>query len=224
MDLRSSIEIWKRVLLSPGEETYREELRQPYANMSTAIIWLFAAGLIAVLVWILIFLILDPFSQSLDFAAEFWPQLGLSEAETAELVAQMEETTSITMIFMLCSFLFGIPLVTFLWSGLLWAMAKMMDGTGSFEKQTFLISAIVTPLTILGMIFYIIPLVGFVLIIVFNVYIIYLTFFAMRAVHGLSGGKATTAVLTPLAGLFLILCCGASLWLMLVSIALGSAV
>lgn len=224
MDLRSSIEVWQRVLLSPNEETYREELDRPYANMSTAVIWLFAAGLISVLVWILIFLILDPFSQSLDFAAEIWTQLGLSEAETAEMVAQMEETTPVTMLFMLCSFLFGIPLITIIWSGLLWVMAKILDGSGSFEKQTFLISAIVTPLIILGMIFYIIPFIGFVLIIAFNLYIIYLTFFAMRAVHGLSGGRVTTAVLTPLAGLFLFLCCGAVLWLMLVSIALGSAV
>ena len=224
MDLRSSIAVWQRVLMSPGEETYREELEQPYASMSTAVIWLFAAGLIAVLVWILIFLIFDPFSQSLDFAADFWRQLGLSEAEVTEMIAQMEDTTSMTMVLMLCFFLFGIPLVTILWSGLLWIMAKVLDGSGTFEKQTFLISAIVTPLTILGMIFYIIPFIGFVLIIAFSLYVIYLTFMAMRTVHGLSGGRATTAVLTPMAGFFLFLCCGITVWLMLVSAALGLTV
>jgi len=222
MDLRSSIDVWRRVIMTPSEEGYAGELEQPYANMTTAVIWLFAAGLIAVLVWILIFLLLDPFSQSLEIATEFWTEVGLSEAEVAEMVTQMEEATSITMVFMLCSFLLGIPLLTICWSGLLWVMAKLFDGTGSYEKQTFLISAIVTPLIILGAIFYIIPLLNFVLIIAFGIYIVYLTLFVMRVVHGLSRGKAMTAVLTPLIALGIIACCGLAGWLMLVSVALGA--
>jgi hypothetical protein len=131
MDFRASWQVWRRVLMQPGEAVFGEELAKPYARWGTAVIWLFGAGLVAVLVWLLIFLLLDPIGQSLTLMPEFLGQMGATEAATEEMMAQMEQTAEATMFMILCALLMGVPGISLLWSGLLWLIAKMLGGTGS---------------------------------------------------------------------------------------------
>lgn len=222
MDFRASLQVWRRVLMQPGEAVFAEELAKPYARWGTAVIWLFGAGLVAVLVWLLIFLLLDPIGQSLTLMPEFLAQMGATEAAAAEMMAQMEQTAEATMFMILCALLIGVPGVSLLWSGLLWLIAKLLGGTGSFEKQSFLLASFIAPLVMVGVLVYILPLLGPIMMMFLAGYTLYLTYFALKVVHGLPSGKAATAVLTPAVALFAVGCCAVTLWFSLVAAMLGT--
>jgi hypothetical protein len=221
MDLRASIQVWRQVLAKPGEAVFAAEMEKPYARWGTAVIWLFAAGLVAVLVWLLIFLLLDPMAQSTPIMRDFLQQSGMAEAAVEEMLAQMEDTAEASMFLMLCSMLIGIPLLGLAWSGTLWLMAKLVGGNGSFEKQTFLLSSFIAPLVMVSMLLYLLPILGFFLIIALGFYNLYLTFFALKVAHGLTASQTAGVVAVPLTAVLVVTCCGLTLWISLAMTALG---
>lgn len=223
MDLRASMAVWLRVLRGPHETVFAEELQQPYARLATAVIWLVAAGLVAVLIWILVFMLLDPMGQSMTMMPDLLAQMGFSAAESAELVSQMEDTAQVSMFLILCSLLIGIPGFTLVWSGALWLVAKLLGGVGNYEKQTFLLASFTTPLVMISVVVYLFPLLGPLLVAGLSVYNVYLTFFALKVVHGLPSEKAFTAVAAPIVGLLVVGCCAFTLWLSILATALGAA-
>jgi hypothetical protein len=222
MDLSGSVQVWQRVLAKPGEAVFAAEMEKPYARWGTAVIWLFAAGLVAVLVWLLIFLLLDPMEQSQPLMRDFLQQSGMSEAAVEETLAQMEGTAETSMFLMLCTMLIGIPGLALAWSGALWLMAKLLGGNGSLEKQTFLLASFIVPLVMVSVLLYLLPLLGFFLIIALGFYNLYLTFFAVKVAHGLTAGQTAGVVAVPLAAVLTITCCGLTLWLSLAMTALGT--
>lgn len=224
MNLRESIEVWLRVLRlsSPKETVFGEEMQKPYARLGTAVIWLIAAGLVAVLVWILVFMLIDPMAQSLSMMPEFLAQMGLSASESADLIAQMEDTAQISMLMMLCGLLIGIPLFGLGWSGVLWLGARMMGGEGSYEQQTFLFSSYAAPLVMVSAVIYLFPLLGPIIVIGLGLYNLYLTFQMLKVVHHLPTEKAATAVAAPVVFLLVFGCCAATLWLSIVGAALSA--
>lgn len=223
MDLKSSIAIWSRLLRGPYETVFAEELQKPYARLATAVIWLVAAGLVAVLVWILVFMLLDPMGQSMEMMPDLLAQMGFSAAESAELVTQMESTAQASMFLMLCGLLVGIPGLALAWSGLLWLAARLLGGSGSYEKQTFLLASFITPLVIVSVLLYLFPLLGPLLVFGLGVFILYLTFVALKVVHGLPAERAFTAVAAPVIGFLIAACCVGTLWLGMLGAALGAA-
>lgn len=223
MDLKSSMNVWLRVLRGPYETVFAEELQKPYARLATAVIWLVAAGLVAVLVWILIFMLLDPMGQSLAMMPEMLVQMGFSAAQSTELITQMEATTQASMFLMLCGLLVGIPGLALAWSGMLWLAARLLGGQGSYDKQTFLFAAFTTPLLMVSVFLYLFPLLGPLLVMGLMVYILYLSFWALRVVHGLAAERAATAVLAPTLGFLVAGCCVVTLWLSMLAAALGAA-
>ncbi|MCP4363000.1 MAG: YIP1 family protein [Chloroflexi bacterium] len=220
MDLRSSLQVWRRMISRPSEEVFADELTRSYARLSTAVIWLTAAGLVTVLVWMLIFLLLNPVEQSMDLTVEFLAQSSIPQDVIDETVEQMEQTAEASMFLLLCFFLIGIPLGTMLWSGLLWLIARAMGGSGSFEQQTYLIAAFTAPLVMLNAVLYLFPLLGPLLVLGMTLYMFYLTYFALKVVHQLSSGKTATLIITPVVALLVLGCCMSTLWLAL----LGTAV
>lgn len=224
MDLRASIEVWLHVLSlsNPKEPVFAAEIQKPYARLATAVIWLVSAGLVTVLVWLLVFTLLDPMGQSLTMMPELLAQMGISAEESADLISQMEDTAQISMLMMLCGMLFGIPLLGLGWSGVLWLAAKMMGGAGSYEKQTFLFSSFATPLVMLSAIIYLFPLLGPLVVVALVLYNLYLTFLALKVVHQLPTEKAATAVAAPVVFLLVFACCAATLWLSMLGAAMGA--
>ncbi len=223
MDLKASIAVWLRMLGGSHEEIFAEELQKPYARLATAVIWLVAAGLVAVLVWILVFMLLDPMAQYMEMMPQFLEQMGFSAAESAELVTQMENTAQVSMFLMLCGLLVGIPGLALAWSGALWLVAKLLGGSGNYGKQTFLLASFITPLVMVSVLLYLFPLLGPLLVMGLLVYGLYLTYFAVKVVHGLPAQKAFTAVAAPVIGFMIITCCVGTLWLAMLGAALGAA-
>lgn len=221
MDLRASIQVWQRVLMKPGEAVFREEVEKPYARWGTAVIWLFGAALVAVLVWLLIFLLFDPITQSMPIMREMFAQTGASPTAVDEMMSQMTQTANMTMFLMLCMMLLGIPGLTLAWSGALWLTARLFGGAGSFEKQTFLLSTFTAPLVMIGVLLYPLPLLGPLLLLFFAFYSLYLTYFALKAAHGLAPGQTAGTLALPLAGMVAFACCLATLWVSMIIAALG---
>lgn len=75
--------------------------------------------------------------------------------------------------------------------------AKLLGGTGDFKTHYFLPSLYVIPVTILALIFNIIPFVGAILGFVLGVYNLYLLTLAFKEAHGLSTLKAILVWLLP---------------------------
>ncbi len=222
MDLNASMAVWQRVLRNPGEAVFVAEMEQPYARWATAVIWLFGAGLVTVLVWLLVFLVLNPMEQSVPMMRDFLQQLGASETAVAETITQMQQTAQASTFLMLCGMLVGIPMLTLAWSGMLWLTAKLLGGRGSLEKQTFLLSTFIAPLTMVGVLLYLFPFLGPLLVMGLGFYNLYLTYFALRAAHSLTPAQAASAVAVPLVGIMVLTCCAATLWASLVITALGA--
>ncbi len=223
MDLRASIEVWLRVLTGPREIVFAEELQKPYARLGTAVIWLVAAGLIGVLVWILIFMFLDPMGQSMSMMPDFLAGMGFSTAESEEMMSQMQDTAQTSMVLILCALLVGIPASALIWSGMVWLAARMIGGEGSFEKQTFLLASFMAPLIMISVLLYLFPLLGPLLVMGVMIYNLYLSYYAVKTVHQLPGEKSFTAVAAPVIGLSVVGCCLLTLWLAMLGAALGAA-
>jgi hypothetical protein len=223
MDLRASIQVWLQVLRTPGEAVMTAEMQKPYARLGTAVVWLVASGLVTVLIWILVFMLLDPMGQSMAMMPDFLAEMGFSEAESEEMVTQMEATAQMSMFLMLCGMLVGIPTFALAWSGLLWLMARLVGGVGNYEKQTFLLASFTAPLVVLSTLAYLFPLLGLAIVMGLAVYNLYLTFLALKVVHELPKEKAVTAVLAPTLVVFAAGCCALTLWLALLGAALNAA-
>lgn len=98
-----------------------------------------------------------------------------------------------------------IPIAFFIGVGIVYLFARMFGGQGSFLQQAYTTLLFTVPIGIITGLLGLIPIVGFIGLALF-IYNIVLNVFSIMAVHRLSGGKATAAVLLPVALLFLLVC------------------
>jgi hypothetical protein len=92
--------------------------------------------------------------------------------------------------------------------GILQLTAKILGGTGNFGTYSYLISTFYAPLTALGAVFSLIPLVGGCLGLFLWIYELVLAYYATRVEHKLDSGKAIIVVLAPVILAALLACCG----------------
>ncbi|MCB0063927.1 MAG: YIP1 family protein [Caldilineaceae bacterium] len=204
MDFGGMIETWSKVLIHPGEETFVEERTRPQATIGTALLWIVIAAVVTgILGWLQVRMV---FSGN-QFAAMI-EQMDLPPEATAQMNAMIESgmlgtiaggsgvaSIIITPIF----FLIG--------TGILQLIARMFGGSGEFGRFAYLLAAIQAPISILNAVLGFVPFVGGCVAFALWIYSVVLTFFAIKAEHGLSDGRAIGTLLVPLVLVFLLFAC-----------------
>lgn len=95
-------------------------------------------------------------------------------------------------------FLYGListPILFLITAGAFYAGAKIMKGTGNFLEWAWVASTIWAPISIVGAVLGIIPVLGGLVAFVFSLYGIYLYYLAIQAVHRLDGSNAIIAMI-----------------------------
>lgn len=205
MDFGAMIHTWSNILIHPGEETFQTERSQPQATLGTAIIWIvIAAVFTGVLGWIQVQMVFGSGNQFMGMI----DQMDLPP----EVAAQMQEMVESGMLGMLAGGggLLGIfltPLFFLIGTGILHLIARMFGGTGDFGRFAFLSAAIQAPVNILSAVLGFIPVLGGCVSFALWIYSIVLTFFAIKAEHNLSDGRAIGTLLVPIVLLIALFAC-----------------
>ncbi|GHO43549.1 Yip1 family protein [Ktedonospora formicarum] len=110
-----------------------------------------------------------------------------------------------------------IPLAFFFWQGILFMSSRMFGGRGLFVQQNYAATLYWIPLGIIGSILGALPFIDgtitLIITVLFGCYQLVLTFFALKAVHQLSTGRALGALILPTIVIFVFaLCAFASLY------------
>ncbi len=210
MDFAAMFESWMNVLFHPGEAAFEEELGKPQAKLSTAIIWVVIAGVIAA-----VFSMIRMAVQMLVMGGggSMWEPL-LSEMPPEvqrEFGQYMMGGAGLGVAAFgsaFCMSLIMIP-IGFLIGALIWfVLAKIFGGDGDFEGQAYLMATYTAPLMIVNSVISIIPFLGACVAFFLALYQIALTYFMLKVSHNLSSGKALTIVLLPVILSLLCVVCG----------------
>lgn len=86
--------------------------------------------------------------------------------------------------------------VFYIFSGILYVLAKVFGGTGDFTVQSYLLSLVAVPTGIVNSVLGLVPVLG-ILSIVVGLYAIFLDVYAIKSSHALDTTKAAVVVLIP---------------------------
>jgi len=100
----------------------------------------------------------------------------------------------------------GVPIGFFIGMGILFLIAKMFGGSGTFLQQAYAFSLFYVPIQLVSSIVGLVPILGSLVAFVLGIYSIVLAVFAVSASHRLSTGKSVAVVLLPAAIVFLLVC------------------
>lgn len=204
MNFSDMWQTWIKVLTGPNELTFASEQQKPTATLTTAMIWMVIAGLIAgILGWL----------QSLIFAGSLQgalPQVLAQMDLPPETMAQIDmalrsgvagsfgATNLASIITVPVGFLIG--------AFILFLIGKVLGGQADFGRYAYLLATFNAPLTILGAILALIPILGCIGIVI-PIYQLVLTYYATKVEQQLTSGKALIVVLIPvIIGLVLVGC------------------
>jgi hypothetical protein len=203
---------WLNVLTHPGEAAFEQERVKPHASLVTAAIWVGLAALISGLfAWIRGVM----FARQLEAAGGIQGILGQLDLPP-DVTAQLDQLPSgipvvgspgIGIGAIVSSVFFAI-IFFLIFVGILQLTAKILGGTGNFGMYSYLISTFYAPLTMLGAVVSLIPLVGGCLGLFLWIYELVLAYYATRVEHKLDSGKAIIVVLAPVILAVLFACCG----------------
>ncbi len=176
---------YRRVLTQPGAATFAAELEK--AEWRSVWLQLLAWGILAALVGFIVWLIAPsptPFS------------IGQRPSGVQVMTPGTPYQGQII----------SVPAGFFVWMGLLYLTAKLLfNGRGTFLQQSYASVLFQAPLGVLSAILAPIPVLGLISFAIF-IYSIVLQVFAVVAAHRLGGGKATAVVLLPAVVIGLLIC------------------
>ncbi len=202
MDFGAMVQTWINVLTHPGDAAFQEERLKPQAKIATAIIWVIIAAVIAA--------IFGGISMAIGGGAGFMQNIMLNQdipPEMRQQFAQYAAMGSGTVFGAVFGTLIFAPLAFLVGSGILFVVAKMFGGEGSFEEQTYLLATFWAPITIINAVLGVIPFLGACLGFIISIYQLVLATFAIKVSHNLPGGKAAATVLIPIVVVFLCIIC-----------------
>lgn len=188
----SPVQTWIKALTQPNVNAYREIVNDPGASIGKAALWLAVAGLIGGLFsglvnWIFGTSFLGQFSNFGDFDI---PTVGRNFFSV------------ITGAF---GGIFFALLGAFIFTAIVQVVAKMLGGTGTFDKLFYGFAASQAPISLVTGILGAIPFVGC-LTFPIAIYALVLNVIANQAVHEYDTGKAVISSLTPVL-IFAFFCC-----------------
>ena len=205
MDFSEMWQTWVRVLTNPNEATFAAERQKPTATLTTGLIWMLIAGVVAGVLG---------FLQSIMMAGAMQgaiPQL-LEQADLPpEAKAQLLPILNSGMLGGLGASSLGsiisVPLGFLIGVGILWLVAKLLGGVGDYGRYAYLNATYMAPLTILSSILGLIPFAGGCIAFFVYIYQLVLTYYATKVEHQLSSGRAIIVVLLPVILAFLLIAC-----------------
>ncbi len=211
MNFGAMFQVWTKVLTNPREETFLEERQSPQANLKTAIIWIIIAGVIAAIFGAIGAGINSVFHLGGSSMGSILSDIDMPPEARRQLVgilAGRAAGTGAGIFGALCGTFFIVPIFFLISSAIYFAIAKMFGGEGDFEKQTYLLATFTAPITIANAVIGVIPFLGGCVTFFISIYQLVLTYFAIKAEHNLSSGKALMTVLLPVLIIFLCVACG----------------
>lgn len=180
-------EIWVKALTQPGVETYENIASDPNATALRGFLWVFLSYLIGSLISALGVTFLGSLSTLLgdQSAGIAYPALsGLSLLCIAPFGA-----------------LFGVLFLIII-AGISNAIARALGGTGNFDRLTYTFAAYIAPLTLIGSLVGMVPILNC-LTIPLSLYGLFLNILAIKAVHDIGWGKAVLSSIVILAGILI---------------------
>lgn len=179
---------WYSVTTRPGRASF-DEVR-PHANLGLALLGIAIAGFLSAIL---------NFVSSVVFGATI---LGLARSIAGEDFAGAALPTIATLFGGGLGVVLG-PLVTvigfLIGSGVLYVLAMIFGGEGTFTEQSYLLSLFQAPLNIVSSVLGLIPLAGACLNVGVWIYGLVLGVFAIQSSHRLTTGRAAAVVLLPAA-------------------------
>lgn len=180
-------EVWISAITKPSVATFESFVQDTNATSRRAYKWVFVSTLIGYTFSVLIGLVL---------AAVFG--IGLLEGPDAAIALGTALISS--LLILAC----GGPIVALLgvlslmiWAGIIQSSARSRGGTGTYSELAFAFATFVAPLSLIMSVLGSIPFVNYLNYFIM-VYEIVLSVIAVKAVHTLAWGKATSSVFFPL--------------------------
>ncbi|MDH5507648.1 MAG: YIP1 family protein [Anaerolineae bacterium] len=164
--------IWLKAITSPSEATFEEIAESPSATMGNAFVWVVLTAIIAT-----VFSVMSSLLNEYVYGVTQGGGMGIG------LVACITPIASII----------GILVFTGLSNG----VAKMMGGTGTFDKLLFTTAAYSLPIALLTGAASLIPVVDIIGACLLGIYSLVLMVIAVKAVHQFEWGQAVAAGIAP---------------------------
>jgi hypothetical protein len=182
IDITQTLAIWKTAIFSPKLRTFEDEKSK--ARLSLAWWWMAFVGFTSILINSLIIFVVIPFFDGHDRTIP----IGFANFDIFVLVVINMVVATLLM-----------PIALFIVSVILFFMAKLLGGQGSFNTQTYLLATFSAPLWLLSQVVRAIPTVGWFVMIGLSMYEIYLNYLTIQVTHQLSRKRSIVIVLTPIA-------------------------
>lgn len=203
----SIVETWIKALTSPTEETYTKIAKDPGASLGKAILWIFLVGLVGSLIS---GVLPSVFGTSLvPFGEEYLPPT-FYERDFGSTI--------------LCSPVAGILTVlsSLIATGIVYVFAKMLGGTGTYERLFYTFAAYQVPLELVISVLNPIPLIGC-LNLFLGLYALVLLVIATKAVMEFDWGKAViSSIVIPIIIAIVVIGCLIFSFMVLLGPAIGN--
>lgn len=197
LDFAAMIETWRRVLMQPGEEVFQQEKTAPNSTLTTALIWMVIAGVVAAIFG---------FIQGL-FAASSFDALMSQSGMPPEMAAAMQPLMSTMFGGATLASIITVPVFFLIGTLIYHLLATVLGGNGDFGKFAYLMATFQAPVIIVSSVLGIIPFLGGCIAFLVSIYAYVLSYFAIRVNYGLAQGKALAVILIPVALLLLVGVC-----------------
>ena len=205
MNLSETWQTWLHVITAPGEPTFEAERQKPQATLTTALIWMLIAGVVAAILGFIQAAVAAGAAQGtigqIIATADLPPETrtALEQMLNSGVLSILTGGASLTSIIM-------VPIGFLVSTAIYFVVAKLLGGTGDFGRYAYLNASFGAPLTILSSILSVIPFLGCISIFV-GIYQIVLTYYSTKVEHNLSSGRALIVVLLPLLVVLLLVFC-----------------
>ena len=201
MNITMIIDTWKKVLTNPNVETFEAERQESSATLSTAFWWMVLASVIAALLGVL---------QAQLFSSAMGGLGQIMDALPSELQGELGTFTEIGAsggIAANLSLIILGPIAFLIGVGIYHVIAKVLGGQGQYGRYAYLTATYAAPLMIVSSILGFVPLVGSCASLLLIIYNSVLTYFATRAEHQLSKGRAIVVVVAPAVAILALFIC-----------------
>jgi hypothetical protein len=208
MNFAEMWQTWLKATTSPNDATFEELRLKPEANVTTAIIWMAIYGAVSAVIGVISGLIFAGTINSTLPALLEQANLPPAEAAQAEQVLRIFTGGGLGLATGFASLvnIVVVPLMFLIGVGIYFLLAKMLGGNGDFGRYAYLNAAFSAPLGILTTLLSLVPFAGCISPLI-TIYSLVLVYFATKAEHQMSSGRAIWVVLIPVLVVFMIFGC-----------------
>jgi hypothetical protein len=208
MNFSDMWQTWLKATTSPNDATFAELRLKPEANVTTAIIWMAIYGAVSAVIGVISGLIFAGTINSTLPALLEQANLSPAEAAQAEQVLRIFTGGGLGFATGFASLvnIVVVPLMFLISVGVYFLLAKLLGGNGDFGRYAYLNAAFSAPIGILITLLSLVPFAGCISPLI-SIYSLVLVYFATKAEHQMSSGRAIWVVLIPVLVVFALFGC-----------------